>query len=59
MQPCFFIAGPIASPLWEAPGQSLADALNGAGMVALRTAIRAGERAECKTCVCSLWRDPP
>jgi hypothetical protein len=27
-------------------------------MNALRAAIRAGARAECKTCVCSMWRDP-
>ena len=24
----------------------------------LRGDIRAGMRAECKTCVCSMWRDP-
>ena len=27
------------------------------GMAALRAGIRAGERAECATCVCALWRD--
>jgi Fe-coproporphyrin III synthase len=57
VQPCFFIAGPMGPTLSDAPGRSLADTLNGAGMTALRTAIRAGERAECKTCVCTLWRD--
>jgi len=37
---------------------ALPGVLNGAAMRALRTAIRAGERAECRTCVCSMWRDP-
>jgi tRNA(Arg) A34 adenosine deaminase TadA len=58
VQPCFFIAGPSGSALSEAHGRSLPDALNHGDMTALRTAIRTGERAECKTCVCSLWRDP-
>ena len=58
VQPCFFIAGPPDARLSQAPDQDLAGTLNGAGMAALRTAIRAGERTECKTCVCSLWRDP-
>lgn len=54
VQPCFFIPGPI-------DGQIRADfpsALNSAGMVALRDDIRAGAREECKTCVCSMWRNP-
>ncbi|MDB6046671.1 MAG: Radical domain protein [Gammaproteobacteria bacterium] len=53
MQPCFFIPGPADAQLHgDVPG-----ALNSTGMVALRASIRAGERAECATCVCSLWRD--
>jgi hypothetical protein len=32
-------------------------ALNGERMRALRGSIRAGARAECRTCVCSMWRD--
>jgi hypothetical protein len=31
--------------------------LNSNSMSELRTAIRDGRRAECKTCVCSMWRD--
>lgn len=57
VQPCFFIAGPAEAQLPRASHEALADALNGVGMAALRTAIRAGERAECKTCVCALWRE--
>ena len=53
VQPCFFIPGPAdAQPHGDLPG-----ALNSAGMVALRASIRTGERAECATCVCSMWRD--
>jgi MoaA/NifB/PqqE/SkfB family radical SAM enzyme len=68
VQPCFFITGPpdaripgagtIAdSGAGSQPEDDLEIALNGADMTALRAAIRGGERAECKTCVCSLWRD--
>jgi hypothetical protein len=59
VQPCFFIAGPAGAQVFgeEAADSALDGALNGAGMADLRAAIRAGERAECKTCVCSLWRD--
>jgi hypothetical protein len=39
-------------------GGDLEGVLNGSGMRALRTAIRDGRRAECKTCVCSMWREP-
>jgi hypothetical protein len=35
----------------------LLGALNSGPMAALRQEIRAGRRAECKTCVCSMWRD--
>ena len=57
VQPCFFIDGPVDARLLEA-GPGLGGVLNRSGMSALRTAIREGRRAECKTCVCSLWRDP-
>lgn len=61
VQPCFFIPGPPDAQIAGAgvqPESDLSRALNGAGMAALRGAIRAGARAECKTCVCSMWRDP-
>jgi MoaA/NifB/PqqE/SkfB family radical SAM enzyme len=60
VQPCFFISGPADARLSQTAarlGGDLADVLNGGGMSALRAAIRDGQRAECKTCVCSLWRD--
>ena len=53
VQPCFFIPGP---PDAQIRGD-FPSALNSDGMVTLRAAIRAGARAECATCVCSLWRD--
>jgi Fe-coproporphyrin III synthase len=55
VQPCFFISGEAASR-----GKAFIDlggALNSAGMATLRDSIRAGTRGECKTCVCSMWRD--
>jgi Fe-coproporphyrin III synthase len=61
VQPCFFIAAPPdarLSPPEQASGHSLLDVLSGASMHNLRASIREGRRAECKTCVCSLWRDP-
>jgi MoaA/NifB/PqqE/SkfB family radical SAM enzyme len=66
VQPCFFISGPLDARISDtgvsAPGtragSDLAGVLNSGGMGALRSAIRGGERAECKTCVCSLWRNP-
>jgi MoaA/NifB/PqqE/SkfB family radical SAM enzyme len=54
VQPCFFIPGPADARV----GDSFATALNGSSLAALRADIRAGKRAECKTCTCSLWRDP-
>ena len=60
VQPCFFISGPLDARISETDAQrggDLASVLNGSGMSALRTAIRDGRRAECKTCVCSMWRD--
>jgi Fe-coproporphyrin III synthase len=60
VQPCFFISGPAeaAMPVDGTALDDFSSALNGERMRALRTSIRAGERAECKTCVCSMWRDP-
>jgi hypothetical protein len=60
VQPCFFISGPLDARLSDTgaqPGGDLGSVLNSGGMSALRTAIRDGRRAECKTCVCSMWRD--
>jgi len=54
VSPCFFIAGPPQ----EAGAGGLEEALNAAPMRSLRSAIRAGARAECARCVCSLWREP-
>ncbi|HEY7889390.1 MAG TPA: radical SAM protein [Steroidobacteraceae bacterium] len=53
VSPCFFIAGPSEALARD----GLDEALNRGDMVALRTTIRAGERPECKTCVCSMWRE--
>jgi Fe-coproporphyrin III synthase len=53
VQPCFFISGPSGARLPDLPG-----VLNSSDMMDLRRAIRMGERDECKTCVCSLWRSP-
>ena len=59
VQPCFFISGPADAQLPTTRGDAnLWGALNGDGMAALRAHIRAGVRPECKTCVCSMWRDP-
>jgi MoaA/NifB/PqqE/SkfB family radical SAM enzyme len=61
VQPCFFIAGPSDSQLPGAGSEidnALPGVLNGDRMTQLRAAIRDGRRAECKTCVCSMWRDP-
>jgi MoaA/NifB/PqqE/SkfB family radical SAM enzyme len=58
VQPCFFISGPADVAAVSSGIADLPAALNSRPMAALRSAIRAGERAECKTCVCSMWRDP-
>jgi MoaA/NifB/PqqE/SkfB family radical SAM enzyme len=55
VQPCFFIRGSQAAPAHD----DLRGVLDGDAMIALRDDIRAGRRAECKTCVCSMWRDLP
>jgi len=52
--PCFFIPASPFAP--RAP--DLAASLASKPASALRAAIRAGERRECRTCVCSMWRDP-
>jgi MoaA/NifB/PqqE/SkfB family radical SAM enzyme len=54
IRPCFFIPGPDA----DVANLPLSRAINGESMQQLRTAIRAGQRAECVGCVCSMWRDP-
>jgi MoaA/NifB/PqqE/SkfB family radical SAM enzyme len=54
VQPCFFISGPADLSL----NDGLARALDDNAMSQLRAAIAGGERHECKTCVCSMWRDP-
>jgi len=61
VQPCFFISGPSNARISDAGttlGGDLKSVLNRDGMSRLRTAIRDGRRAECTTCVCSLWRNP-
>jgi MoaA/NifB/PqqE/SkfB family radical SAM enzyme len=58
VQPCFFISGPAEATLRGGTAfDDLSRALNDERMRALRGLIRAGARAECKTCVCSMWRD--
>jgi Fe-coproporphyrin III synthase len=54
VSPCFFISGPPESVCRD----DLEKALNADSMIALRQNIRAGSRAECARCVCSLWREP-
>jgi MoaA/NifB/PqqE/SkfB family radical SAM enzyme len=54
ISPCFFIAGPEPP---AAARTSLPAALDEAAMIDLQRDIRAGRRPECRTCVCSLWRD--
>jgi Fe-coproporphyrin III synthase len=67
VQPCFFIPGPpdarlpTAAERGDAAERSdveFSSVLNGESMSALRADIRAGMRTECKTCICSMWRDP-
>ena len=54
VQPCFFIPGPATI----ATCGDLNTMLNDVPMRALRRDIAAGERQECKRCVCSMWRSP-
>jgi Fe-coproporphyrin III synthase len=53
LQPCHFIEGPSAAPA----ERSLRARLDGRPMADLRGEIRAGRRIECKTCVCSMYRE--
>jgi radical SAM protein with 4Fe4S-binding SPASM domain len=54
VQPCFFIRGPAEAPVEE----PLQQVLNAPGMTQLRHQIRQRQRPECRSCVCSMWRDP-
>jgi MoaA/NifB/PqqE/SkfB family radical SAM enzyme len=53
LQPCYFIDGAT-----QLDGRPLAEALNAPSLVALRGDIRAGRRAECARCVCSMYKSP-
>jgi Fe-coproporphyrin III synthase len=53
VSPCFFIAGPSDAQVHG----GLDQVLNRTDMMALRASIRVGGRRECKTCVCSMWRE--
>jgi Fe-coproporphyrin III synthase len=57
VQPCFFISGPADVAAGSGAIEDLSAALNGEAMATLRANIRAGKRLECRTCVCSMWRD--
>lgn len=60
VQPCFFISGPPDAQLFGAGAPfdgDLASLLASRGMAELRSLIGSGGRAECKTCVCSMWRE--
>jgi MoaA/NifB/PqqE/SkfB family radical SAM enzyme len=58
LHPCFFIPGPADARLPQRADADLGGLLNSRAMSALRADIRVGARRECRTCVCSLWRDP-
>lgn len=61
VQPCFFISGPAdarVAPTGLGLRRDLPSVLNSDGMAALRQDVRSARRAECRTCVCSMWRDP-
>ena len=61
LQPCFFISGPPEINVLTSHGGQGIDlpiALNSSSMAELRAQIDTGARRECKTCVCSMWRDP-
>jgi MoaA/NifB/PqqE/SkfB family radical SAM enzyme len=53
VQPCYFIRGPEPA----SGDEGLRARLESAPMSELRADIRGGKRPECKTCVCSLWRE--
>jgi MoaA/NifB/PqqE/SkfB family radical SAM enzyme len=52
VKPCFFIPAPRSASTGDFTGM-----LNSPEMMDLREDIRAGRRDECKTCVCSMWRE--
>jgi len=52
VQPCHFIQGPTF-----AGAGGLRAKLESRGMAELRADIRAGKRGECRTCVCSMYRE--
>jgi MoaA/NifB/PqqE/SkfB family radical SAM enzyme len=54
VQPCFFISGPAEATM----NNGLSAAIEGVSMTRQRADIAAGAHSECKTCVCSMWRDP-
>ncbi|MFN8377646.1 MAG: radical SAM protein [Anaerolineae bacterium] len=54
LRPCYFLPAIGRT----AKGQPLADALNAPDSRAMRHAYRTGARAECKTCVCPLYKGP-
>jgi Fe-coproporphyrin III synthase len=53
VQPCYFIQGPQPA----SGDEGLRARLESGPMSKLRADIRSGKRAECKTCVCSMWRE--
>jgi MoaA/NifB/PqqE/SkfB family radical SAM enzyme len=53
VQPCYFIRGPQPA----SGDEGLRARLESGPMSKLRADIRSGKRAECKTCVCSMWRE--
>lgn len=54
LQPCYFISSSVNGE----PLSNLREALNAPDLTALRRAIRTGQRSECTTCVCSMYRSP-
>jgi MoaA/NifB/PqqE/SkfB family radical SAM enzyme len=58
VQPCFFISGPADVAAASSGIEDLSAALNSHPMATLRANIRAGKHVACKTCVCTMWRDP-
>ncbi|MEK7276973.1 MAG: hypothetical protein AAB427_06460, partial [Chloroflexota bacterium] len=53
IQPCYFISGQEGRGQWAVG--SGAD-VNLTELMELRREIRVGNRSECKTCVCSMYR---
>jgi MoaA/NifB/PqqE/SkfB family radical SAM enzyme len=53
VHPCYFIQGPAPGP----GDEGLRSRMESGPMSRLRADIRSGKRAECKTCVCSMWRE--